>query len=122
MMLNEVHKHSEKISYRWLISNTIWQSLCLVTITLIMFIFDMITTETNDGLDVEVNILSLKVNEEKTSIFDVKDSEVCDAHPATCDSYETMLIGNMILIVCLILSFCFDLAAVYNLAITIRYK
>lgn len=47
---------------------------------------------------------------------------MCRNHPQTCDEYESMIIANAILIVCLVLSFCFEVAAVINLSVTIRKK
>lgn len=42
MLLDVEHKHARKMSYRWLIFNAILQVLCLLGITLTIFLFPLI--------------------------------------------------------------------------------
>ena len=42
ILLDVEHKHARKMSYRWLIFNAILQVLCLLGITLTIFLFPLI--------------------------------------------------------------------------------
>ena len=42
LLIDEEFKHTRKMSYRWLVSNAVFQATCLLLIALIVFLVDLV--------------------------------------------------------------------------------
>ena len=62
LLIDEEYKHTVKISYRWLIFNAILQSICLLTICIVIFLLDLIQVIEN-GYQVHISVLYLEVED-----------------------------------------------------------
>lgn len=82
MLIDEKHKHLRMMSYRWLISNAIFQAVCLVLICLTIFLFHLIIYEDDStGLKVKINVLSISIEGNDDNYFSVfefgPNSDIC---------------------------------------------
>ena len=93
LLIDEEYKHSHIISYRWLVLNSGFQGLCLLTITLIMFLFDLIRCQSNSGVEVHMQVLNITIEDfGKVSMFEFgPNSDTCKRelkdYPRVCDEY-----------------------------------
>ena len=62
MLIDEEHKHARIMSYRWLVFNAIFQGICLILITLTIFLFDLIDYDDSNGNDIAMGVIHIQVN------------------------------------------------------------
>ena len=60
MMIYEKHKHLRVISYRWLVTNALWQLSCLILITLTVFLTNLVIKQKN-GVRTKFGVLFIDI-------------------------------------------------------------
>ena len=128
LLIDEEHRRTRFLSYRWLIFNAVLQSVCFLTIITVIFL-DFIVSE-DDGKFAKVGILHMESakDDDRVSVFKFAPGKnPCSTGtlvqiPNLCQAYKKIFWANMTLLVFLIISMFFDAAAVYSLARTIRTR
>ena len=62
MLIDEKHKHSRMMSYRWLVSNAIFQASCLLAICLTVFLFPLLQYDNRSNLEVSIKVLHIQID------------------------------------------------------------
>ena len=83
MLIDEEHKHARKMSYRWLVFNGIFQVACLLLICLTIFLFQLIDYTNDQGQDITMGVIDLKVDDLDYDIFQFRPrSSICEQEMA----------------------------------------